>query len=112
MIDALRDHLRLNAAFNGSPALLCITGKTTALATIGARIEARLLPRVAFDSLGVPPDDEMVTLTQLADALDHGARRRQRSVREVVVQAVGVDRPRVQRVAALAAGGGLNFRCC
>lgn len=56
MIDALRDHLRLNAAFNGSPALLCITGASN---TIGDRIDARLLPRIAFDSLGVPTEDEM-----------------------------------------------------
>jgi hypothetical protein len=60
MIDALRDHLRLTASFNGSPALLCITGgKTSALATIGAQIDTRLMPRIAFDALGVPTDDEM-----------------------------------------------------
>ena len=64
MIDALRDHLRLNAAFNGCPALLCITGasgagKTTAIAAIRERIDARLLPLIEFDSLGVPTDDEM-----------------------------------------------------
>jgi hypothetical protein len=55
MIDTLRDHLRLNAAFTGTPALLCITGaQPPALA-----IDARLLPRIAFDSLGIPTDDEM-----------------------------------------------------
>ena len=64
MITALRDHLRLNAAFNGCPALLCITGasgagKTTAIAAIREHIDARLLPLVEFDSLGVPADDEM-----------------------------------------------------
>ena len=64
MIDTLRDHLRLNAAFNGCPALLSITGasgagKTTVLATIRERIDWKLLPTIAFDSLGVPSDDEM-----------------------------------------------------
>lgn len=64
MIDALRDHLRLNAAFNGCPALLCITGasgagKTTAIAAIREKIDARTLPLIEFDSLGVPTDDEM-----------------------------------------------------
>jgi hypothetical protein len=64
MIKALRDHLRLNAAFNGCPALLCITGasgagKTTVLAAIREHIDARLLPMIGFDSLGVPSEDEM-----------------------------------------------------
>jgi len=63
-LDALRDHLRLNAAFNGCPAMLCVTGasgagKTTVLEAIGKHIDHRLLPRIAFDSLGVPSDDEM-----------------------------------------------------
>ena len=64
MIDQLRDHLRLNAAFNGCPALLAVTGasgvgKTTVLATLREHIDARLLPMIEFDSLGVPTDDEM-----------------------------------------------------
>src|SRR5512139_3895839 len=64
MIQALRDHLRLSATFNGCPALLCITGasgagKTTALATIREHIGPHLLPLIAFDSLGVPTEEEM-----------------------------------------------------
>jgi thymidylate kinase len=64
MIDQLRDHLRLNAAFNGCPALLAVTGasgvgKSTALAALREHIDARLLPLISFDSLGVPTDDEM-----------------------------------------------------
>lgn len=62
MIEALRDHLRLNAGFNGNPALLCVTGaesRTSAIAAIADVIDARLLPRLAFDALGVPTDDEM-----------------------------------------------------
>ncbi|MDQ3340111.1 MAG: AAA family ATPase [Myxococcota bacterium] len=64
MIEQLRDHLRLNAAFNGCPALLAVTGasgagKTTILATLREHIDARLLPLIAFDSLGVPTEDEM-----------------------------------------------------
>jgi len=64
MIEPLRDHLRLDAAFNGCPALLCITGasgagKTTAVAAIREHIDHRLLPHIAFDSLGVPTEDEM-----------------------------------------------------
>lgn len=58
-IDTLRDHLRLNAAFNGCPALLAVVGKTTALAALRERIDARLLPLISFDALGVPTDDEM-----------------------------------------------------
>jgi hypothetical protein len=47
-----------------TPALLCITGasgagKTTALHALRSRIEPRALPTLAFDSLGVPSDDEM-----------------------------------------------------
>lgn len=64
MIDSLRDHLRLQAGFNGCPALLCVTGasgvgKTAVVATIREQIDARLLPLLHFDSLGVPTDDEM-----------------------------------------------------
>jgi broad-specificity NMP kinase len=47
-----------------TPALLCITGasgagKTTALGALRAVLEARALPTLAFDSLGVPSHDEM-----------------------------------------------------
>ncbi len=47
-----------------TPALLCITGaagagKTSALRAVRERIEPRLLPTLAFDSLGVPSADEM-----------------------------------------------------
>lgn len=64
MIEALRDHLRLDAAFDGCPALLAITGaagagKTTAIAAIREVIPARTLPLLEFDALGVPTDDEM-----------------------------------------------------
>jgi len=64
-LEALRDHLRLNAAFNGCPALLCVTGasgagKTTMLAALREHIDQRLLPQIGFDSLGVPTDDEMI----------------------------------------------------
>jgi hypothetical protein len=64
VIDTLRDHLRLQAGFNGSPALLCITGasgagKTTVVSTIREHIDARLLPLLHFDALGVPTTDEM-----------------------------------------------------
>ncbi len=64
MITQLRDHLRLNAAFNGCPALLAVTGasgagKTTMLEALRTQIDARLLPMMGFDSLGVPTDDEM-----------------------------------------------------
>lgn len=64
MIASLRDHLRLQAGFNGCPALLCITGasgagKTAVVTAIRAHIDARLLPLVHFDSLGVPTEEEM-----------------------------------------------------
>jgi hypothetical protein len=47
-----------------SPALLCVTGasgagKTTAVETLRAQIEPRLLPTLWFDSLGVPTPDQM-----------------------------------------------------
>jgi hypothetical protein len=47
-----------------TPALLCITGasgagKTTALLALRERLDARVLPTLAFDSLGVPSHDEM-----------------------------------------------------
>lgn len=61
---ALRDHLALNAGFHGAPAMLCVSGasgvgKTTVLAAIRAHVDARLLPILAFDSLGVPSIAEM-----------------------------------------------------
>jgi hypothetical protein len=47
-----------------APALLCITGasgvgKTAVARALRERIEARVLPMLEFDSLGVPSDDEM-----------------------------------------------------
>ncbi|HEX5062174.1 MAG TPA: hypothetical protein VFV99_22545 [Kofleriaceae bacterium] len=47
-----------------TPALLCITGasgagKTAALCALREKIEARVLPTLAFDSLGVPSEGEM-----------------------------------------------------
>lgn len=47
-----------------TPAVLCITGasgvgKSAALDVLRARIEPRVLPTLAFDSLGVPSEDEM-----------------------------------------------------
>jgi thymidylate kinase len=64
MLEALRDHLRLNAAFTGCPALLAVTGaagagKTTVLEELRRHVDTRLLPAIAFDSLGVPTEDEM-----------------------------------------------------
>ena len=63
-VDTLRDHLRLQSGFNGCPAVLCVTGasgvgKTTALAALREKIDARLLPIIHFDSLGVPSEEEM-----------------------------------------------------
>jgi len=65
MIESLRDHLKLNAGFNGVPAMLCITGasgagKTTVLGALKEHIPWNLLPSLAFDSLGVPTEDEMI----------------------------------------------------
>lgn len=47
-----------------TPALLCITGasgvgKTAASRALRERLESRVLPMLAFDSLGVPSDHEM-----------------------------------------------------
>lgn len=58
-VDTLRDHLRLQAAFNGCPALLCVIGAKPALAAMREVIDARLLPIAHFDALGVPTEDEM-----------------------------------------------------
>ena len=65
MIEALRDHLQLNAGFNGVPAVLCVTGasgagKTTALHALREHIPEKLLPLLWFDALGVPSEDEMI----------------------------------------------------
>jgi len=64
MIDSLRDQLRLQAGFNGCPALLAITGasgagKSTVVDFLSKQIERKLLPTIHFDSLGVPTADEM-----------------------------------------------------
>jgi hypothetical protein len=63
-VATLRERVMALAGKPTSPALLCITGasgvgKTTALNALRARIEARVLPTLEFDSLGVPSDDEM-----------------------------------------------------
>lgn len=63
-IVALHDRLLAHPPRKGFPALLCITGasgvgKTSALASVRERIEPRVLPTLHFDSLGVPPADEM-----------------------------------------------------
>ncbi|HEY5920794.1 MAG TPA: AAA family ATPase [Kofleriaceae bacterium] len=60
----LREHVIGLAGKPTTPALLCITGasgagKTAAVRALRERIEARVLPTLAFDSLGVPSDDEM-----------------------------------------------------
>jgi broad-specificity NMP kinase len=60
----LRERVMALAGRPTTPALLCITGasgagKTTALHALRSRIEPRVLPTLAFDSLGVPSDDEM-----------------------------------------------------
>ena len=60
----LREHVMALAGKPTAPALLCITGasgagKTTVLHALRDKIEARALPTLAFDSLGVPSDDEM-----------------------------------------------------
>jgi hypothetical protein len=63
-VTTLRERVAGLAGKPTTPALLCITGasgagKTAALGAIRGRIEARLLPALAFDSLGVPSPDEM-----------------------------------------------------
>ncbi len=63
-VTTLREHLAGQVGKPATPALLCITGasgvgKSTALAAIRERIESRMLPALAFDSLGVPSPDEM-----------------------------------------------------
>lgn len=63
-VTTLRERVAGLAGKPTTPALLCITGasgagKTAALGAIRERIEARLLPALAFDSLGVPSTDEM-----------------------------------------------------
>jgi hypothetical protein len=63
-VATLRERVMAMAGKPTSPALLCITGasgagKTAVLDALRAKIEARVLPALAFDSLGVPSDDEM-----------------------------------------------------
>lgn len=63
-VQALRERVRFLTGTPGTPALLCITGasgagKTTAVGALRDTIEARLLPTLFFDSLGVPPIDHM-----------------------------------------------------
>lgn len=61
---ALRDQLACAAPTRGTPALLAISGasgagKTAVVARLPTLIEPRLLPTLAFDSLGVPSESEM-----------------------------------------------------
>lgn len=63
-VKALRERVHAMAGKPTTPALLCITGasgtgKTTVLGALRAQIEARVLPALAFDSLGVPSEGEM-----------------------------------------------------
>lgn len=63
-VATLRERVHALAGKPTTPALLCITGasgagKTAALCALRERIEARVLPTLAFDSLGVPSADEM-----------------------------------------------------
>jgi thymidylate kinase len=61
---ALREQLAAAQLARGTPALLAITGasgagKTAVVDRLRTLIEPRLLPTLAFDSLGVPPESEM-----------------------------------------------------
>ena len=63
-VATLRERVMAMAGKPSTPALLCITGasgagKTAALGALRERIEPRVLPTIAFDSLGVPSQDEM-----------------------------------------------------
>jgi thymidylate kinase len=61
---ALREQLACAELARGTPALLAITGasgagKTSVVDRLRTLIEPRLLPTLAFDALGVPPESEM-----------------------------------------------------
>ena len=61
---ALREQLAAAQLARGTPALLAITGasgagKSAVVDRLRTLIEPRLLPTLAFDSLGVPPESEM-----------------------------------------------------
>ena len=63
-VATLRERVMGLAGKPSMPALLCITGasgagKTAAVCALRERIEARVLPTIQFDSLGVPSHDEM-----------------------------------------------------
>jgi thymidylate kinase len=63
-VATLRERVMALAGKPNTPALLCITGasgagKTAAIEALREKIEARVLPSLFFDSLGVPSDDEM-----------------------------------------------------
>jgi thymidylate kinase len=63
-VKALRERVHAMAGNPATPAMLCITGasgagKTTVLSALREHIEPRVLPALAFDSLGVPSEAEM-----------------------------------------------------
>jgi broad-specificity NMP kinase len=63
-VATLRERVMALAGKPVTPSVLCITGasgagKTAVLGALRERIEARVLPTLAFDSLGVPSQDEM-----------------------------------------------------
>jgi hypothetical protein len=64
-VDDLRKRVTALAGKRGTPALLCVTGasgagKTAAIEALREKIEARVLPTLQFDSLGVPSEAEML----------------------------------------------------
>ena len=64
-VDDLKQRVTALAGKRCTPALLAVTGasgsgKTTALEALRAKLDTRLVPTLAFDSLGVPSDAEMI----------------------------------------------------
>lgn len=65
-VEALRSRLLSTPCAAGTPDLLCITGasgvgKTSAVARLRDHLDARVLPTLCFDSLGVPTVEAMAT---------------------------------------------------
>jgi hypothetical protein len=63
-VATLRERVMALAGQPTTPSLLCITGasgagKTAVLGALREKIEARVLPAIGFDSLGVPSEGEM-----------------------------------------------------